>query len=331
MSSLEVCRVHIPLWLWLVTIVGIGAVIVADLLWAGRRPHAVGVREATLWVLLYVGLAVGFCSGLAVTFGREPAEEFLAGYVTEYTLSVDNLFVFVILLTRFAVPAVDQHKILLIGIAISLVLRSLFIAVGTAAVHAFEWIFYGFGALLIYTAVKLALQNEGDEPDFHNSRTVRLMHRLVPTSDDYDGSRLTTVVDGRRMFTPMVVVVLAIGAANVVFALDSIPAIFGLTQAGYLVFTANAFALMGLRQLYFLIGGLLDRLLYLSYGLALILAFIGVKLILEAAEDEGLRDIGFIHLPHIGILASLIFIGATLLVTAVASLAARPAGRPAGE
>jgi tellurite resistance protein TerC len=323
--------VHVPFWLWLATVLGIGAIIIADLAWAGRRPHAVGVREAAVWVLIYVGLALGFCVGLVVAFGSEPAEEFLAGYVTEYTLSVDNLFVFVILLARFAVPAIDQHRILLIGIAISLVLRSAFIAVGTAAVHAFEWIFYGFGALLIYTAVKLALQKDGDEPDFGNRRMVRLMRRLVPTSADYDGSRLVTTVDGRRMFTPMVVVVLAIGAANVVFALDSIPAIFGLTQNGYLVFAANAFALMGLRQLYFLIGGLLDRLLYLSYGLAVILGFIGVKLILEAAEDEGLRDIGFVHLPHIGIVASLVFIGATLLVTTVASLAARPAGQPAGD
>ena len=190
--------------------------------------------------------------------------------------------------------------------------------------HAFEWVFYGFGALLIYTAIKLATQKEGEEPDFHNSRLVRAMHRVVPTSDDYDGSRLTTTVDGRRMFTPMVVVVLALGAANVVFALDSIPAIFGLTQVGYLVFTANAFALMGLRQLYFLLGSLLDRLLYLSYGLAVILAFIGVKLILEAMEAEGLSDIGPVHLPHVGIVASLTFIAGTLLVTGVVSLAVAP-------
>jgi tellurite resistance protein TerC len=234
---------------------------------------------------------------------------------------VDNLFVFVILLSRFAVPAVSQHKVLLIGIAISLVLRAVFIAAGTAAVHAFEWVFYLFGALLIYTAIKLAVQGEEEENDFHDSRMVQMMRRVVPTSGEYDGSKLTTRVDGRRMFTPMVVVVLAIGAANVVFALDSIPAIFGLTQAGFLVFTANAFALMGLRQLYFLLGGLLDRLIYLSYGLAVVLAFIGVKLILEAMESEGLSDIGPVHLPHIGIVASLAFIAATLTVTSVASVA----------
>jgi tellurite resistance protein TerC len=316
--------VHVPMWVWLVTVAGIAAVILADLVVAGRRRHAIGMREATLWVLLYVGMAGAFFIGLTVLAGPRWGEEFLAGYITEYTLSVDNLFVFVILLSRFAVPAIDQHKILLIGIALSLALRGVFIALGTAAVHAFEWVFYGFGALLIYTAVKLATQKEGEEPDFHDSRLVRMMHRVVPTSDDYDGSRLTTRVDGRRMFTPMVVVVLALGAANVVFALDSIPAIFGLTQVGFLVFTANAFALMGLRQLYFLLGSLLDRLLYLSYGLAVILAFIGLKLILEAMEAEGLSDIGPVHLPHIGIVASLAFIAVTLVVTGAVSLAAAP-------
>ncbi|GAA2755096.1 TerC/Alx family metal homeostasis membrane protein [Actinopolymorpha rutila] len=313
---------HVPLWVWVITVLGITAIIVADLVWADRRPHTVSMREATAWVLLYVGLAGAFCLGLLLTAGSRPAGEFLAGYITEYSLSVDNLFVFVILLSRFAVPAVSQHKVLLIGIAISLVLRAAFIAAGTAAVNAFEWVFYIFGALLIYTAIKLAVQGEEEEEaDFHNGRLVRMMRRVVPTSGEYDGSKLTTRVDGRRMFTPMVVVVLAIGAANVVFALDSIPAIFGLTQAGFLVFTANAFALMGLRQLYFLLGGLLDRLIYLSYGLAVVLGFIGVKLILEAMESEGLNDIGPVHLPHIGIVASLAFIAATLTVTSVASVA----------
>ncbi|SDS43636.1 TerC/Alx family metal homeostasis membrane protein [Actinopolymorpha singaporensis] len=313
---------HVPLWVWVVTVLAITAIIVADLIWADRRPHTVSMREATLWVLLYVGLAGAFCLGLLLTAGSRPAGEFLAGYITEYSLSVDNLFVFVILLSRFAVPAVSQHKVLLIGIAISLVLRAAFIAAGTAAVHAFEWVFYIFGALLIYTAIKLVMQGDDEEEeDFHNGRIVRLMRRVVPTSGEYDGSRLTTRVDGRRMFTPMLVVVLAIGAANVVFALDSIPAIFGLTQAGFLVFTANAFALMGLRQLYFLLGGLLDRLIYLSYGLAVVLGFIGVKLVLEAMESEGLNDIGPVHLPHIGIVASLAFIAATLTVTSVASVA----------
>ncbi|HZC25774.1 MAG TPA: TerC/Alx family metal homeostasis membrane protein [Actinopolymorphaceae bacterium] len=321
---------HVPFWVWVVTVVGITGVIVADLIWADRRPHEVGIREAALWVLAYVGLAGVFFVIVTLAWGARPGGEFLAGYITEYSLSVDNLFVFVILLARFAVPIVDQHKILLIGIALSLALRAVFIAAGTAAVHTFEWVFYVFGAVLIYTAVKLAMQKEGEEPNFHKGRIVRAMHRVVPTSDNYDGPRLTTVVDGRRMFTPMVVVVMAIGAANVVFAVDSIPAIFGLTQVGYLVFAANAFALMGLRQLYFLLGGLLDRLMYLSYGLAVVLGFIGLKLILEAMEDEGLSAIGPVHLPHIGIVWSLAFIATTLLVTAVASIA-RSTRVPAGD
>ena len=312
---------HVPLWVWVITVVTITVIIGADLVLADRRPHHIGIREATLWVLGYVGLAALFATGLFAFGGSGPGEEFLAGYVTEYSLSVDNLFVFVLLLSRFAVPDVDQHKILLIGIAISLVLRAACIAAGTAAIQAFEWIFYVFGALLIYTAVKLALERDDSEPDFHDSRTVRLMRRFVPTTEDYDGSRLVTTVGGKRTFTPMVIVVLAIGAANVVFALDSIPAIFGLTTDGYIVFAANAFALMGLRQLYFVVGDLLDRLLYLTYGLAVILGFIGVKLVMEALESEGVEEIGPVHLPHIGILASLAFIAATLAVTTVASLA----------
>jgi tellurite resistance protein TerC len=322
--------VHVPFWVWLTTVVAITGVIVADLIWADRRPHTVGIREAALWVLAYVGLAGVFFLIVTLAWGPRPGGEFLAGYITEYSLSVDNLFVFVILLARFAVPVIDQHKILLIGIALSLVLRGIFIALGTAAVHTFEWIFYVFGALLIYTAVKLGTQKEGEQPDFHDGRIVRAIYRVVPTSEAYDGPRLTTTVDGRRVLTPMVIVVMAIAAANVVFALDSIPAIFGLTKVGYLVFTANAFALMGLRQLYFLLGGLLDRLHYLSYGLAVVLGFIGVKLILEALEDEGFTDIGPVHLPHIGIVWSLLIIATTLLVTAPASLA-RSASAPAGD
>jgi len=321
--------VHVPLWVWAITVVVITAVIVADLVLADRRPHHIGIREAVLWVLFYVALAMLFAVGLFAFGGAKPGEEFLAGYVTEYSLSVDNLFVFVLLLTRFAVPDIDQHKILLIGIAISLVLRAACIAAGTAAINAFEWVFYIFGALLIYTAVKLALQRDDDETDFAEGRTVRVMRRFVPTTEHYDGSRMMTTVNGKRMFTPMIVVVLAIGAANVVFALDSIPAIFGLTTDGYIVFAANAFALMGLRQLYFVVGDLLDRLLYLTYGLAVILGFIGVKLVVEALESEGVDEVGPVTLPHIGILASLGFIAGVLAVTTAASLAKSRLSSPA--
>lgn len=311
---------QVHLWVWVVTVVAISGIIGADLVLAGRRPHHIGVREGTWWVLGYVGLAAMFGCGLLVFAGARAGEEFAAGYVTEYSLSVDNLFVFVLLLSRFDVPDVDQHRILLIGITISLVLRAACIAAGTAAIQAFGWIFYVFGALLVYTAVRLVLEREGGQPDFHDSATVRFMRRVVRTSDDYDGSRLLTRIDGRRVFTPMVLVVLAIGAANLVFALDSIPAIFGLTTSGYLVFTANAFALMGLRQLYFVVGDLLERLIYLTYGLAVILAFIGVKLVVDALESEGVNALGPVPLPHVGILASLGFIAVTLAVTTAASL-----------
>jgi tellurite resistance protein TerC len=313
--------VQVPWWIWLVTVAVLAGVIVADLAVADRRPHRVGITEASLWVAFYVGLAAVFAVGLGVFAGPHHAGQFVAGYITEYSLSVDNLFVFVILFARFAVAEVDQHRILLIGITLSLVMRAGCIAAGSAAVHTFEWTFYVFGALLLYTALRLAFQREQSEPDFHNSRIVRFMRRVVPTSEEYDGARLVTQVDGRRALTPMVIVVLAIGAANVVFALDSIPAIFGLTTSGYIVFTANAFALMGLRQLYFIVGGLLDRLLYLTYGLAAILGFIGVKLMLEALEGSGVHDVGPVRVPHIGIVVSLLVIAGTLAVTTVASLA----------
>ncbi|MGH3328301.1 MAG: TerC family protein [Streptomycetales bacterium] len=310
----------VPTWVWAATLVALTALIVLDLVIVGRRPHAVGLREAGSWVLFYVALALIFCAGIFLTGGPSPGGEFLAGYITEYSLSVDNLFVFVLILTRFSVPAVHQHRVLLIGIVLSLVLRGLCIAAGAAAISAFDWVFYIFGAILIYTAVKLALEGDNEDDDFQDGRLVRTMQRLVPTTENYDGAKMVTRVDGRRVFTPMVVVILAIGVANVIFALDSIPAIFGLTQDTYIVFTANAFALMGLRQLYFLIGGLLDRLVYLSYGLSLILGFIGVKLVIEAMHGSGIEAIGPVHLPHIGIGLSLGIIMATLAVTAGASL-----------
>ncbi len=309
----------VPGWVWVATVGGLLAIIILDLVVVGRRPRAVSLKAASLWVLAYVALALVFAAALWHFAGSAPAESFVAGYVTEYSLSVDNLFVFVILLARFAVPAEHQHKILLIGITLSLVFRALCIWAGAAAIGAFDFVFYIFGALLIYTAINL-VRNKDEESDFHDSTVVKLMRRILPTSNDYDGSRLTTRVDGRWMLTPMVVVVLAIGVANVVFALDSIPAIFGLTQDTFIVFTANAFALMGLRQLYFLVGGLLDRLMYLSYGLAVILAFIGVKLIIEALEGNHVASILGVHLPHIGIAFSLGFIVVTLLVTTGASL-----------
>ncbi len=310
-----------PPAVWVLTIAGLLAIVAFDLIVIARRDHTVTIKDATRWVLFYVGLAGLFAVGLFV-FAPGPGTtggEFVAGYITEYSLSVDNLFVFVIIMARFAVPGLAQDKVLYIGIVVSMALRAVFILAGAAAIAAASWVFYLFGAFLVYTAVRLALEGDNDE-DFQENAVLRGMRRILPLSHDYDGAKLTTRVGGRRMVTPLVIVIAAIGMANVIFALDSIPAIFGLTQDAYIVLTANAFALMGLRQLYFLIGGLLERVIYLNVGLSVILAFIGVKLIIEALHGSHIDDIGAIHLPHIGILTSLGFIAGTLFVTTVASL-----------
>ena len=228
-------------------------------------------------------------AGLWYFAGGVAAGEFFAGYITEYSLSVDNLFVFVIIMAAFKVPAVHQHRVLLVGIVIALVMRGVFIAVGAAAINAFSWVFYLFAAVLIVTAVNLARQgSEHDDAEFRENAALRALRRLLPVTDDYHGARSVVRVNGRRMVTPMLIVMFAIGSTDLLFALDSIPAIFGLTQEPYLVFTANAFALMGLRQLYFLLGGLLSKLVYLSYGLSVILGFIGVKLVLHALHENNL-------------------------------------------
>lgn len=320
---------YTPLWVWIVVIVGFAGLVLFDLLVVARRPHAVTMREATLWVALHVSLAALFGCGVWYLSGSGLGEAFFAGYVTEYSLSVDNLFVFVLIFNRFAVPARHQQRVLLIGIVLSLVMRGAFIIAGAAAINAFDWIFYILGALLVYTAIRLIVEKD-DESGFEDSKTVRLMRRVVPTSKDYDGARMITTVDGRRMLTPMVVVILAIGVANVIFALDSIPAIFGLTQDAFIVFTANAFALMGLRHLFFIVDRLLRRLVYLNYGLAAILAFIGVKLILEALEGSHVESVLGVPLPHIGITLSLGFIVVALGVTTTASLIASRLGEESG-
>ncbi|WP_460664358.1 TerC/Alx family metal homeostasis membrane protein [Kribbella swartbergensis] len=315
-----------PPVVWVLTVVGLLAVVAFDLVVIARRDHTVTIKDATRWVLFYVGLAGMFAVGL---FLFAPAAgttggEFVAGYITEYSLSVDNLFVFVIIMARFAVPSLAQDKVLYIGIVVSMVLRAVFILAGAAAIAAASWVFYVFGAFLVYTAIRLALESDDETADSwsesQENAVLRGLRRILPLSHEYDGARLVTRVDGRRMVTPLVIVISAIGMANVIFALDSIPAIFGLTQDAYIVLTANAFALMGLRQLYFLIGGLLERVIYLNVGLSVILAFIGVKLIVEALHGSHIDDIGAIHLPHIGILTSLGFIAGTLFVTTLASL-----------
>ncbi|MGH3727709.1 MAG: TerC family protein [Micromonosporaceae bacterium] len=306
------------------------AILIVDLVVIGRRPHEPTMRESLLWVSLYVGLAVLFGIGVLVTSGARYAGEFYAGWLTEYSLSVDNLFVFVIIMSRFAVPRIHQQKVLMIGIVLALLLRGLFIAAGVAIIHQFVWVFYIFGAFLLYTAIQLARHSDEDSDEFKENILIRVSRRMLPLAKSFDGAKMTTRVDGRRLFTPMLVVMIAIGTTDLVFALDSIPAIFGLTTEGYLVFTANVFALMGLRQLYFLLGGLLDRLVYLSIGLAIVLGFIGVKLVMEALKEN---NVPFINggekldwVPAVPIWLSLSFIVVTLTVTTVASLL-RSSGR----
>ncbi|WP_163751526.1 TerC family protein [Mycolicibacterium helvum] len=311
---------------WVITCAVILGLFVFDFYAHVRVPHEPTFRESAIWSSVYIGLAVVF--GLVVwwLWGGQFAGEYFAGYVTEKALSVDNLFVFTVIMGTFAVPREFQQKLLLIGIVLALVMRAGFIAVGAAAINTFSWVFYLFGIFLVLTAVKLAKEagHEKEVEEKRDSRIIALVRRLVPTTDDYDGDKFLTKLDGKRAVTPMLLALIAIGFTDVLFALDSIPAIYGLTEQPYIVFTANAFALMGLRQLYFLIGGLLDRLVYLSYGLALILAFIGVKLVLHALHENTLPFINggqHVAVPVISTGMSIGAIGVVLLVTTVASLA----------
>ncbi len=312
-------------WVWTATLVVLTGMLLADLVIIGRRPHEPSLRESTLWVIFYVSVAGLF--GLFVWAGYGPvrAGEFYTGWLVEYSLSVDNLFVFILIMSRFAVPRAYQQKVLLIGIILALVLRGAFIATGAVLVNRFVWIFYLFGAFLVYTAVRLLRQRDEDPAEFRENLLVRAGRRLLPMSRTYHGARLLTVEGGRRLATPMLIVMIAIGTTDVVFALDSIPAIFGVTREAYLVFTANVFALMGLRQLYFLIGGLVSRLVYLSTGLAVVLGFIGVKMVLEALAENNLPFVNggepVAWAPHVPIWLSLTVIVGVLIVTTAASLA----------
>ncbi|MCS7484024.1 TerC family protein [Umezawaea endophytica] len=303
-------------WVWLATIGGLVAVIAFDFWLVARNPRDPSFRESLLWVLGYVSLAVVFGLGVTLFAGGRYGGEFFAGWITEYSLSVDNLFVFVLIMSRFAVPREYRQKVLLVGIVLALALRAVFIVAGASAISRFDWLFYVFGAFLVFTAWKLLRQDESSgEAEFSENAALRLVRRVVPTSDGYRGAAITTRVGGRRVVTPMLIVMVAVGTTDLLFAVDSIPAIFGLTKEPYLVFTANAFALMGLRQLFFLVGGLLDRLIYLSKGLAFVLAFIGLKLIFEALHHHGVP-----WAPEVPITLSLGVIVVTLLVTTVASL-----------
>ena len=316
----------VPVWVWGLTVVGVLGLMVFDFYAHVRTPHEPTFRESAIWSAFYIALALVFGVGLLLVWGPSHGGEYFAGYVTEKSLSVDNLFVFLIIMTRFAVPRIYQQKVLLVGVAIALLLRGLFIWAGAAAIEQFSWVFYLFGAFLIYTAVKLAREDHDSEApaEYHENRLLRLVRRVLPSSPEYHGDKLTVVQGGRRLVTPMLIVMVAIGSTDVLFALDSIPAIYGLTKEPYIVFTTNAFALLGLRQLYFLLGGLLRRLVYLSEGLSFILAFIGVKLVLEALHTNELpfvnggEPVGWA--PEIPIWLSLTVILGTLTVATVASL-----------
>ncbi|MFB7086738.1 TerC family protein [Streptomyces sp. NPDC056296] len=308
---------EVSVTLWVLTVVGLAALIGADF-FIGRKPHDVSIKEAGIWTAVWIALAALFGIGLFVFGGGQPAGEFFAGYITEKSLSVDNLFVFILIMAKFAVPTQYQQRVLLIGVLVALILRTIFIAAGAAIIANFSWVFYIFGAFLIYTAWKLIQEARADEDDeeFEENKLLKAAERRFGVADRYHGTKLWIEENGKRVMTPMLVVMLAIGTTDVLFALDSIPAIFGLTQDPYIVFTANAFALMGLRQLYFLLGGLLRKLVHLSYGLSVILGFIGIKLVLHALHESG------VHVPEISIPVSLGVICSVLIVTTITSLRA---------
>src|SRR5215213_10164831 len=302
---------------WIVTIAVTVAVLLFDVIVIGRRPHEPSKRELVTALSLYIGLAVAFGIWVYFFHGSQFGVEFFAGWLTEYSLSVDNLFIFLIIMASFNVPKKFQQQALLVGIILALIFRGIFIALGAVAINQFSWVFYIFGAFLLYTAINLA--RDTDHDDDADNIVVRFARRHLSLTDKWAGLRLWIKENGKRLMTPMFLVIVALGTTDLIFALDSIPAIYGLTQETYLVFTANVFALMGLRQLYFLIGGLLRKLVYLSLGLSVILGFIGIKLILHALHSYHLAD----WAPYDGeipIWLSLTVIVVTLTITTVASL-----------
>lgn len=321
----------VPLAFEIVSLAVLVLVLVADIVLAYRFPRVPSTRESGLWVVFYVALALIFAAILIPVAGGARATEFVAGWLTEYSLSIDNLFVFIVIMSEFAVPRKHQQEVLMVGIILALLFRAVFIVLGAGLIASFSWIFYLFGAFLLYTAVTQALG--GEHGDTADSRLVRLLRRRFAIAHGYDEGHLRTTVNGRRMWTPILVVLVAIGSTDVLFALDSIPAIFGITEDPFIVFTANVFALMGLRQLYFLLGDLVERLVYLRYGIAFILAFIGVKLILHALHENSLPFLNGGHhldgVPDIGTVPSLVVIVGSMAIATIASLVhARRHGEP---
>lgn len=311
----------LPLWFEIGSMVLLVGILLVDLLLIIKRPHVPSMREASLWVGFYVLLALIFAGCMFLLGDQQHGLEFLAGWLTEYSLSIDNLFVFVLILASFKVPHAYQQRALMIGIVLALIFRGLFILAGAALIERFIWVFFIFGAWLIWTAWNQV--KPGEEEHGGDTWFIRQVKKVVPFSDHYDGGKLRTEVDGRRVFTPFLLVLIALGTTDLLFALDSIPAIFGITRSPFIVFTANVFALMGLRQLYFLLGGLLDKLEYLKYGIAAILAFIGVKLVLHALHENELPFINGgkpVPVPEIDIWVSLGFIVLAMAVATVASV-----------
>jgi tellurite resistance protein TerC len=315
--------VNLPVWFEITSLVVVTVILAFDLIIAFKRPHVPSTRESALWVSFYVGLALIFALLVLWLGGGEIAGQFIAGWVTEYSLSIDNLFVFVIIMTKFSVPRKYQQEVLMVGILIALVLRGIFILLGAQLIANFSWIFYIFGAFLVYTAVRQVFENH-DAMAETESGVIRFLRKRIAISDTYDGAKMRTTIDGKRVFTPILVVIIALGITDLVFAIDSIPAIFGITQDPFIVFTANVFALMGLRQLYFLLGDLIDKLEYLHYGIAFILGFIGVKLFFHALH---VNELSFINggepvdwAPEISTWTSLIVIVAAMAVAVIASL-----------
>ncbi|PJM73072.1 tellurium resistance protein TerC [Bifidobacterium primatium] len=276
-----------PLWFMVSTFVVLAVFFIIDLFVIGRRPHVPSTRECVQHIAFFVVMALIFGGIVWGVAGSKPAIEFYSGWLTEYSLSIDNLFVFVIIMANFAVPKQLQKFVLSIGITIALVLRGIFILLGAAIITRFTWVFFLFGAFLLVTAFKLAFGKDDDE-EYHENALISTLRKVIRISDEYDGERLRTTKNGVKYWTPMLIVFLAIGTTDVMFAFDSIPAIFGLTKDPFIVFTSNVFALLGLQQLYFLLGALLDKLVYLPVGLSVVLGFIGVKLIMEALHANTL-------------------------------------------
>lgn len=313
---------HVTPLAWGLTIAVIVGLLAFDYFAHVRKAHTPTLKESAIWSSIYVGLALVFGVVVFVFGGTAMGSEYFAGYVTEKALSVDNLFVFLIIMSSFKVPREDQQKVLLFGIVFSLFARTGFIFLGATLINSFAWVFYIFGLILLVTAGNM-LKPETEDSHSADNFIIRIAKRFLHTSEHYDGDKLFTIENGKRAMTPMLLVMVAIGGTDLLFALDSIPAIFGLTQNVFVVFTATAFSLMGLRQLYFLLDGLLDRLIYLSFGLAAILGFIGVKLILHALHENNLPFINNgepVHVVEIGTGLSLIVILAVLVVTVIASL-----------